>query len=175
MTFLATVAAAHLPREVTTLSQSLQRPVTAHPQHAGMDARLVVQKAWAPLRSFLRKVTTLSFAINAAAALGFIFLGKFALILFTGRQEFAVAYPTMLALLVGLAFNYTLFWNRPLLLSLGLPEFPIWVTLIVGLIKVTLAFWLVPQYGMVAAGALLSFYYIASVGVMALRGVKEIK
>lgn len=137
--------------------------------------RLVVQKAWAPLRSFLRKVTTLSFAINAAAALGFIFLGKFALILFTGRQEFAVAYPTMLALLVGLAFNYTLFWNRPLLLSLGLPEFPIWVTLIVGLIKVTLAFWLVPQYGMVAAGALLSFYYIASVGVMALRGVKEIK
>ncbi|MBI3173131.1 MAG: oligosaccharide flippase family protein [Chloroflexi bacterium] len=137
--------------------------------------RLIVQKAWAPLRSFLRKVTALSFAVNAAAALGFVFLGQFALVLYTGHQEFVAAYPTLLALFVGLAFNYTLFWNRPLLLSLGLPEFPIWTTLIVGLIKVALAFWLIPRYGILAAGALLSFYYITSVGVMALRGIKEIR
>lgn len=137
--------------------------------------RLIVQKAWASLRSFLRKVTALSFAVNAAAALGFIFLGQFALVLYTGHQEFVAAYPTLLALFVGLAFNYTLFWNRPLLLSLGLPEFPIWTTLIVGLIKVALAFWLLPRYGILAAGALLSFYYIASVGVMALRGIQEIR
>lgn len=136
--------------------------------------RLIVQKAWASLRSFLRKVTALAFAVNAAAALGFIFLGQFALILFTGHREFVAAYPTLLALFVGLAFNYTLFWNRPLLLALGLPDFPIWVTLVVGLIKVALAFWLVPQYGILAAGGLLSFYYIASVGVMAIRGVREI-
>ena len=137
--------------------------------------RLIVQKAWASLRGFLRKVTALSFAVNAAAALGFIFLGQFALVLYTGRQEFVAAYPAMLALFVGLAFNYTLFWNRPLLLSLGLPEFPIWTTLIVGLVKVALAFWLIPRYGILAAGALLSFYYIASVGVMAWRGLREIK
>lgn len=137
--------------------------------------RLIVQKAWASLRSFLRKVTALAFAVNTAAALGFIFLGQFALIVFTGRQEFVAAYPTLIALFIGLAFNYTLFWNRPLLLSLGLPDFPIWATLIVGLIKVALAFWLVPQYGILAAGALLSFYYIASVGIMAWRGVTEIK
>ncbi|HND93380.1 MAG TPA: oligosaccharide flippase family protein [Anaerolineales bacterium] len=136
--------------------------------------RLIVQKAWASLRSFLRKVTALAFAVNAAAALGFIFLGQFALILFTGHREFVAAYPTLLALFVGLAFNYTLFWNRPLLLALGLPDFPIWVTLVVGLVKVALAFWLVPQYGILAAGGLLSFYYIASVGVMAVRGVREI-
>jgi O-antigen/teichoic acid export membrane protein len=137
--------------------------------------RLIVQKAWASLRSFLRKVTALSFAVNAAAALGFIFLGQFALVLYTGHQEFVTAYPTLLVLFVGLAFNYTLFWNRPLLLSLGLPEFPIWTTLIVGLVKVALAFWLIPRYGILAAGALLSFYYIASVGVMALRGMREIR
>jgi O-antigen/teichoic acid export membrane protein len=123
----------------------------------------------------LRKVTALAFAVNVVAALGFIFLGQFALIIFTGHREFVAAYPTLLALFVGLAFNYTLFWNRPLLLSLALPDFPIWVTLVVGLIKVALAFWLVPQYGILAAGALLSFYYIVSVGVMALRGVREIK
>ena len=91
-----------------------------------------------------------------------------------GGDNFAVAYPALLALFVGLAFNYTLFWNRPLLLSFGLPEIPIWVTLIVGLVKVALAFWLVPRFGILAAGALLSYYYIASVGIMALRGLKEI-
>jgi len=137
--------------------------------------RLIVQRAWTSLRSFLRKITALAFAINAAAALGFIFLGQFALVIFTGRQEFVAAYPAMIALFIGLAFNYTLFWNRPLLLSLGLTDYPIWTTLLVGLAKLALAFWLVPQYGILAAGALLSFYYIASVGIMAWRGVKEIQ
>ena len=137
--------------------------------------RLIVQRSWASLRSFLRKITALAFAINAAAALGFIFLGQFALVIFTGRQEFVAAYPAMIALFIGLAFNYTLFWNRPLLLSLGLTDYPIWTTLIVGLAKLALAFWLVPRYGILAAGTLLSFYYIASVGIMAWRGVKEIQ
>ncbi len=135
--------------------------------------RLIVQRAWPALRSFLRKITTIAFAINVAAALGFIFLGRFVLTIYTGHEEFTAAYPTMLALFVGLAFNYTLFWNRPLLLAFGLPDFPIWATLTAGLVKVALAFWLVPKFGILAAGALLSYYYIASVGIMALRGTKE--
>lgn len=137
--------------------------------------RLIVQRAWPALRSFLRKVTTISLTINVAAALGFIFFGRFALTIYTGQEEFTAAYPTMLALFVGLAFNYTLFWNRPLLLAFGMPDFPIWATLAAGLVKVALAFWLVPKFGILAAGALLSYYYIASVGMMALRGVNETK
>ncbi len=137
--------------------------------------RLVVQQAWSSLRSFLRKITSLAFAVNAVATLGFIFLGKIVLVYYTGHEEFVLAYPALLALFVGLAFNYTLFWNRPLLLSLGLPDFPIWATLTVGLTKLALAFWLIPKYGILAAGALLSYYYIASVGIMVLRGLKEIR
>jgi len=135
--------------------------------------RLVVQKAWSQLKSFLRKVTSLALAYNLALALGLILFGQWAIRLYSGR-EFLPAYPALAALLIGLTFNYILFWNRPLLLSLGLPTFPIRVTLIVGLIKIALAFVIVPRYGIVAAGALLSFYYIASVGVMAWRGVWEI-
>jgi O-antigen/teichoic acid export membrane protein len=135
--------------------------------------RLIVQRAWSSLVNFLRKVTTLAFAINLAIGLGFILFGRLILTVY-GGQDFWVAYPALIALFVGLAFNYTLFWNRPLLLSLGLPEIPIWVTLIVGLVKVALAFWLVPRFGILGAGALLSYYYIASVGIMALHGLKEI-
>jgi O-antigen/teichoic acid export membrane protein len=137
--------------------------------------RLIVQEAWDSLKRFLRKITSISLVINIAAALGFIFLGRIAILLYSGSEDFLRAYPTMLALFVGLAFNYTLFWNRPLLLSLGLPEFPIWATLAAGLVKVGLAFWLIPEFGILAAGALLSYYYIASVGIMALRGVQQIR
>ena len=135
--------------------------------------RLVMQKAWPRLRDVLRKVTMLAFAYNLIQALGFLLFGRWILWLY-GKQ-YVDAYPALIALLVGLAFNYTLFWNRPLLLSLGLSEYPIKVTLIVGLIKIVLAFMLVPRFGYVAAGALLSFYYIASVGAMAWRGLREIR
>ncbi len=81
----------------------------------------------------------------------------------------------VVALTIGLVFNYILFWNRPLLLAQGLPEFPIYITLIAGITKLALSFWLVPTYGIVAAGALLSYYYITSVGIMALRGVRQIQ
>jgi O-antigen/teichoic acid export membrane protein len=136
--------------------------------------RLVVQKAWTQLKDFLRKITALSFAYNIALGLGFVLFGRWIILIYSGA-EFLNAYPALVALTIGVIFNYILFWNRPLLLSLGLPAFPIWVTLTVGLVKVALAFWLIPQYGIVAAGALLSFYYIASVGIMVLRGVKQIR
>jgi O-antigen/teichoic acid export membrane protein len=136
--------------------------------------RLIVEKAWIRLREFLRRITTLSFAYNLALGLGLILFGRWAILVYAG-EEYLHAYPALAALTVGLVFNYILFWNRPLLLSLGLPEFPIYVTLTVGLLKLALAFPLVPRFGIAAAGALLSFYYIASVGTMSLRGLREIQ
>lgn len=135
---------------------------------------LAVQKDWRKLKDFLRKVTTLSFVYNLLIGLGFIIFGRWLILIYSGAK-FLGAYPALAALTVGLVFNYVLFWNRPLLLSLGLPNYPVWATLIVGLLKTALAFWLIPKYGIVAAGALLSFYYVASVGAMALRGMQEIK
>ncbi len=135
--------------------------------------RLITQKAWPRLRDFLRKVTALALVFNLVQALGFVLLGRW--ILWIYDKQYVDAYPALIALLVGLAFNYTLFWNRPLLLSLGLTEYPIIITLIAGSIKVALAFLIVPHFGYVAEAALLSFYYITSVGFMAWRGLKEIK
>jgi O-antigen/teichoic acid export membrane protein len=90
-------------------------------------------------------------------------------------EEYVAAYPALLALLVGFTFNYIFFWNRPLLLSLGLPEYPLKATMVAGIAKLALAFPLVPRFGYVAEAVLLSFYYITSVGAIVLRGVKEIR
>jgi O-antigen/teichoic acid export membrane protein len=136
--------------------------------------RLITQKAWPQLRDFLRRVTTLSFAINLALGLGLALFGRWIILIYSG-EKYIAAYPALVALTIGLAFNYTLFWNRPLLLSLGLPDFPIWTTLAAGCIKLSLAFWLIPGYGILAAGVLLSYYYLASVGIMVLRGLREIR
>ncbi len=135
--------------------------------------RLVVQKAWPRLRDFLRKITSVAAVYNLAIAAGFILFGRW-LLSFYG-EAYTSAYPALLVLLVGLVFNYTLFWNRPLLLSLGLPEFPLTATLTAGLVKMSLGFGFVPRYGYVAEAALLSFYYVSSVGAIVWRGLREIR
>ncbi len=131
--------------------------------------RLIVQRAWPRLRDFLRKVTSLSFAYNLVLGLGLVVLGRLILRIF--GDQYVPAYPAMVALLAGLVFNYTLFWNRPLLLSLGLPAFALWAILIAGSLKIGLAFWLVPRYGYVMEAILLSMYYILSVSLIIWRGM----
>ena len=143
--------------------------LTVHPELN----RLIVQKAWPRLRDFLRKVTTISFLYNLVLGLGLILFGRW--ILWIYGPQYTVAYPALMALLVGMAFNFTLFWNRPLLLSLSLPTFPLVAIVIAGLLKVGLAFPLVPRYGYIMEAALLSLYYIVSVGVMVWRGLDEIR
>lgn len=136
--------------------------------------KLAVEKAWGRLKSFLKKITAFSFAYNIAIGVGLILFGHWVIRVYSGA-DYLAAYPALVALTIGLVFNYILFWNRPLLLALGLPEFPVYVTLAAGIIKLALSFWLVPLYGVAAAGGLLSFYYIASVGLMVLRGLQKIK
>jgi O-antigen/teichoic acid export membrane protein len=126
--------------------------------------RLAVGKAWGKLKSFLRKITAFSFAYNIFLGLCLILFGRWIISIYSG-DKYLNAYPALVALTIGLVFNYILFWNRPLLLALGLPEFPVYVTLIVGLIKLALSFVLVQNYGIVAAG----------VGIMVIRGMQEIK
>jgi O-antigen/teichoic acid export membrane protein len=135
--------------------------------------KLVVEKAWPRLKDFLKKITTVAAVYNLALAAGFVIFGKWLLSIY--GAQYVAAYPALLALLVGFTFNYILFWNRPLLLSLGLPEFPLKATLVAGIAKLLLTFPLVPRFGYVAEAALLSFYYITSVGAIVWRGVKEVR
>jgi O-antigen/teichoic acid export membrane protein len=135
--------------------------------------KLVVQQAWGRLQDFLRKVTWLAMFYNLALAASFVLFGRWLLSLY--GTPYMAAYPALVVLIAGLAFNYSLFWNRPLLLSLGLPNFPLKATLAAGLAKTGLAFLLVPRLGIVAAAGLLSSYYLVSVGSMVWRGLTEIR
>jgi O-antigen/teichoic acid export membrane protein len=135
--------------------------------------RLIVQRAWADLQRFLRRITSIAFAYNAVLAIGLVLAGHQILRIF--GDEYAGAYPALLALVVGLTFNYTLFWNRPVLLSLGLQNFALLAVVIAGVSKIAAAVPLVPRFGFAMEGALLSMYYIISVGLMASKGLIEVQ
>jgi O-antigen/teichoic acid export membrane protein len=135
--------------------------------------RLIVQKAWTRLRDLLGKVTMLSFAYNLLVVIGLMAFGRWVLAIF--GSQYVAAFPAMMALLAGLAFNYTLFWNRPILLSFGLQTFALGAILSAGFLKVLLSFLLVRQYGYVMEAAVLSGYYVLSVGLIAWRGLEELR
>jgi O-antigen/teichoic acid export membrane protein len=135
--------------------------------------RLVVQRAWSRLKGFLAKVTALSFLYNVILALGLVLLGRWILSIY--GEQYITAYPAMMILLAGLVFNYTLFWNRPLLLSFGLQRFALGAILIAGLLKLAAAVPLVPRFGYVLEALLLSSYFVFSVGLMVWRGLRELE
>jgi O-antigen/teichoic acid export membrane protein len=87
----------------------------------------------------------------------------------------APAYLCLVILLIGYAFANVLNWNRPLLLALGQPEYPLMVAAIVGAVEVALIFTLVPRGGYLTAAAIFSGYLAVSITWMVLRGLTIIK
>jgi len=133
----------------------------------------VIQKDWTLLRRLLKRTTLISGGWTALTALGLVILGPW-LLLFYG-PDFQPAYVPMLIFLVGLGFANIFFWNRPLLLSLGLPAVPTRISLYCGIGKVALAFLLVPRLGLNFEALLLSAFFVVSVGLIIARGLREVK
>ncbi|HOJ01428.1 MAG TPA: hypothetical protein PLL88_07400, partial [Anaerolineaceae bacterium] len=135
--------------------------------------RAITQKAWDHVQDLLRKITTISGAWTIGASLGLAIFGKWLLSLY--GADFVPAYPTMMIFLIGLGFANIFFWNRPLLLSLKLPMVPYRASLYCGIAKVLLSFLLVPTLGLNTEAWLLSIFFLISISVIVLQGVKEIK
>ena len=98
-----------------------------------------------------------------------LFLFGKQLIALTYGPEYLPAYPALIILLIGFTFVNILYWNRVALLSLARPVFPTLVNFCGMVMKVALIFLLVPIYGYLAFSALLSAYYIFTVGIAAIR------
>lgn len=136
--------------------------------------RSIVSGAWMQLKRLLRRVTLIS-----ASWTGFVFLvmlvfGRWLIRLFYGA-EFVPAYPATMVLLVGFGFANILFWNRSLLLSFGKANIPFYVLLATAVVKTLLAFWVVPHWGIIGEGILLTGYQVISTGVLVYIGLKMIR
>jgi O-antigen/teichoic acid export membrane protein len=132
-----------------------------------------IKEDWKLLRRLLKRITLISGMWTGVSVIGLALFGKWFLMFY--GAEFLPAYEPMLLYLIGLGFANILFWNRPLLLSLGLPMVPYRISLYCGIAKIGLAFLLVPQFGLNVEALLLSAFFVVSVSLIVLRGLKEVK
>jgi O-antigen/teichoic acid export membrane protein len=136
--------------------------------------RTIADKNYSLTRQLLRRVSSLV-AVWVTAAGGFIVLFGWWLIPLLYGEEYSPAYPAAVLLLAGYGAANIFSWNRPLLLALGKPTFPLVVAASVGAVELALIFRLVPLYGYLAAAAILSGYLFVSVVINVWRGLTEIQ
>ncbi len=134
----------------------------------------VTRRAWGGLRNLLRRTSLIAAAWTVAFAAGLGLLGKWFLG-FYSEGEYLPALPVIFILLIGYGVANILFWNRPLLLALGRPNYPLAVTTLTGAAKVALTFWLVPLTGVNMQAGLMSAYFVVSVGLIVWRGLREVR
>jgi O-antigen/teichoic acid export membrane protein len=136
--------------------------------------RTIVQRKWQATRQLLKQVSTIGGVWTLIAGGGLVALGWW-LIPFVYGSDFAPAYPGLVILLIGYAFANVLNWNRPLLLALGHPTYPLMVAIITGVIEVILIFLLVPGSSYLVGAAILSAYLVVSISWNVVRGLSIIK
>ncbi|MGE5124498.1 MAG: lipopolysaccharide biosynthesis protein [Acidobacteriaceae bacterium] len=136
--------------------------------------RTIALSQWQKTRSLLKRVSTIAGAWTLAATLGIALLGWWLIPLVFGPGTSPV-YPVALILLAGYGTANVLNWNRPLLLALGKPSYPLLVSLEVGAVEVLLILWLVPTGGYLATAAILAGYLAVSIGITAWRGWREMR
>jgi len=146
--------------------------------------RAVAKLKWARLRRLLGRVTMISGAWTGAVAVGLLLFGRPVLFqnwnilgrtIHIYRPEFLPAFPVLMILLVGFGFANILFWNRPLLLALGRAGVPLRVGFWGMVIKVALAFLLLPAAGYLTEAWLLSGYFVFTVGLIIWQGFRTLQ
>ena len=136
--------------------------------------RTIAQREWQATRKLLKQVSTIAGIWTLLAGGGLITLGWWLIPFVYGAQS-APAYVCILVLLVGYGFANILNWNRPLLLALGQPTYPLMVAALTGAIEIACIFIFVPRGGYLMGAAIFSTYLVISIGWNVLRGLTLIK
>jgi len=172
--FLSTVAAGYYKFALAIMNVIIM-PITPFIQTTFPEiTRSVALRQWKQLRNLLRRTSLIAFAWTVVTGLGILIAGSWLLRIFK-NGEYLPAYGAILVLFAGYSFANIFFWNRPLLLAFGKPNFPLVVTFLTGLVKTGLMFLLVRQFGIIMQAGLLSGYFFVSIGIIVLGGLAEIR
>ncbi|MEJ5240788.1 MAG: lipopolysaccharide biosynthesis protein [Anaerolineales bacterium] len=136
--------------------------------------RTVAERQWAITRRLLRRVSLIAAAWTVPVSLGLIALGPWLVPLFYGEQA-RPAYGALVILLIGYGFANVFHWNRPIWLALGKPSLPLIAGALAGLLEIALTFLLVPRGGYLMQAALLSLYFLLSIGWLVWKGVHTLR
>ena len=130
----------------------------------------IARNQYEATRRLLRRVSLIGAAWVFAAG-GFIIALGWWFIPLLYSAEYAPAYPAAVILIIGYGFANIFGWNRPLLLALGKPSFPLVTAAVTGVMEVILIFTLVGRFGYLTAAAIVSGYLLISIGLNIWRGM----
>jgi O-antigen/teichoic acid export membrane protein len=137
-------------------------------------SKAVAEKAWGRLTNLLRRLTAISASVTLGFGLVLLVFGHWIIALVYGAKFLPALVPALI-LLIGYGAANIFFWNRPLILAMGKPTYPLMVMTLAGVGKIALSFWLVPRFGMYAQAALMSAYFVVTIGLIVWRGLTEVK
>jgi O-antigen/teichoic acid export membrane protein len=137
-------------------------------------SRTIARLQWGTTLRLLKRVTVITGGVVLAIWAAWALTGWWVIPTVYKPQANPV-YPLLLIMIAGYGFASTFQWNRPLFLSLGKAGYPVLVTLLTGIVELALIFSLVPRYGYLMMGVILSGYFIISQGFISLRGILEIR
>jgi O-antigen/teichoic acid export membrane protein len=137
-------------------------------------AREVATRRWENVRYLLRSGSLIAAAYSLAAAGGLAVFGVWVVSLW-GSEFLPESYLALLVLLPGVIVVSVFYWNRSVLLPLGLPEYPTKVTLAAAVAKVGLILLLVPRLGAVGMAISLGSFFIGSAVLLVWKTLREIQ
>ncbi len=137
-------------------------------------AETIARAQWATTRQLLWRISIIAAAWTLPAGAALIALGKW-LIPFVYGAEAGPAYPATVLLLVGYGMANIFHWNRPLLLALHKPSYPLMVSAIVGAGQLALIGLIIPPFRHLGMAALLSAYLLISILLTVWRGLAELR
>jgi len=172
--FLGTQQAGYY-KTALALTGLIQLPVSPLPKATFPElTREIARKNWENVRYVLRQGTRLA-ALYSVPVMVFLMISGRWVINLTYGVAFLPSFEPLVVLLIGYTFANILYWNRVALLSLARPVFPTMVNFVGMVFKVAFIFLFVPRWGYLAFAALLSGYYIFTVGIAAARAVIDLK
>jgi len=136
--------------------------------------RTIAQKQWSTTRKLLRQVTLVGGVWTLIVSGGLVALGWWFIPLLFGAES-APSYFFLVILLLGYGYSNVFNWNRPFLLALGHPNYPLMVAAITGAVEITLIFLFGPGGDYLTIVAIFSIYLIISVCWNILRGFSILK
>jgi O-antigen/teichoic acid export membrane protein len=137
-------------------------------------SRTISSRKWLQTHRLLKRVSLISAGWTVTAG-GLMGAFGWWLIPFLYGSEFGPAYPAFLILLAGYGFANIFHWNRPLLLALGRPNYPLKMAAIGATVKTALGFAFVGLFGYLFEALLLSAFFLFSIGATVWRGLGEVK
>jgi O-antigen/teichoic acid export membrane protein len=129
---------------------------------------------WPNVRYLLRSGSLLAGAWTTAAVFGLAVFGPW-LIRVVYTAAFLPSYPVLVILLIGAAAVNIFYWNRSLLLLLGMPQYPNWVHGIAGALKIAGSILWVPVGGATAMAVMLSGYFAGTTAVLVRKSMQVLR